>query len=184
MYVYIKDGFVTSNLGRRRSHPMWRRSGMALDASCSAAVVRTARAEWRVLNQAAASAGSVARSTQLWTASGECNSNIRASEIQITRLSGVVQIHIYIHTRVHDVNVNSVSDSFEIRTSDTVSNRFGGDLSGHFYKGLRNSYCQHIACFFMIYYPNVSRSNVFNNKFTHSVDVRLEICNDVRNFLE
>lgn len=44
---------------------MCRRSGMALEASWRAAVVRIARAECRVLNQAAASAGSLARSTQL-----------------------------------------------------------------------------------------------------------------------
>lgn len=56
------------------------KSGMALDASCRAAVVRTARAECRVLNQAAASDASLALNTQLCTASGLCNSNVRPSE--------------------------------------------------------------------------------------------------------
>lgn len=53
---------------------------MALEASWRAAVVRTARAECRVLNQAAASDASLALNTQLCTASGLCSSNVRPSE--------------------------------------------------------------------------------------------------------
>ena len=71
---------LTSDLGLLSNHPIYRRSGMALEASWRAAVVRTANAEWMVLNQAAASAWSDARKTQLWTASGECNSSTRFSE--------------------------------------------------------------------------------------------------------
>lgn len=60
---------------------------MARAASCSAAVVSVARAEWSVLNQAAASAGSTALNTQLCTASGEWSSNVRPSANKIKRIS-------------------------------------------------------------------------------------------------
>lgn len=79
------EGF-TSLLGLLNSQPICLRSGIALEASWRAAVVRTARAECKVLNHAAASDASLALNTQLCTASGLCSSSVRPSIKQILLL--------------------------------------------------------------------------------------------------
>lgn len=77
-----KEAQITSDLGFLSNQPMCRRSGIARDASWRAAVVRTAKAECSVLNQATASPGSLALNTQLCIASGLCNSSVLPSEIK------------------------------------------------------------------------------------------------------
>lgn len=74
---------LTSLLGLLANQPMWCNSiasdAKILFASCSAFIVRTCNAECKVLNHVAASVQSAALSTQLWTPSGECSSNVRFS---------------------------------------------------------------------------------------------------------
>nr|CAD7409204.1 unnamed protein product [Timema poppensis] len=81
----------TSVSGLRANQPMCWRSPSSeprtLLASWSAWSVRTLSAEWSVLNQATASPASVARSTQLWTPSGEWSSRVRFSVTTTTQLA-------------------------------------------------------------------------------------------------
>jgi len=75
---------LTKFAGRRDSHPICLSSPKIMvnagAACCNALSLRAERAECSVLNQAAASAASAARSTQACTLSGECSSIVRLSK--------------------------------------------------------------------------------------------------------
>lgn len=144
-----RDLLLTSILGLLSNHPICLKSGIAHAASWRAEVVSIAKAEWRVLNQAAASAESEAFKTQLWTASGECNSRIRPSNKNRQKIFFVISTLLRLIKDL--IKVKTFKRNFIINCSliDIINCSFLRSINCNFLDSIKCSFLDTIICSFL-----------------------------------